>query len=702
MYVCLGATMARVLRQSKRGEDSSTAPVTLVAVDQVLSLCVLGTMSISFRGKPVKIKSLKSCAILAHLALSENLQETRDRLVGLFWSETAEEKARASLRQTFSELRRVCAAVGFGGLHIERDLIALERGSIDVDLWTIFLHAKAGSVHPLLVNTPRLMDKLLEGFEDLDGSFGIWLAAKRQTLREQLLQILECGLTRAELTFDVRCQIARGIVNLDPGHEPAHRFLMRSKAEAGDIAGALRLYKMLWDLLDEEYGEEPSVATQQLVVEIKSRKFGSPSFGEVLRPAEDRCAPRERHSESRAEPCEPRIRLACMAAQTNFVDANKSLLVDRFRQHLIACLVRFREWRVVDRADTPKSTDDGRAASAGYGLEFVAYDAGDAAHVILTLKNVDTDVCVWSERVQLELLGGLDALSSLVRRVAMRLNVYLSSDRLRRFAGKPDVSLDAYDRWLRGQMMMLSFQPADHCRAASIFQDIIQDAPDFSPAYSALVQVRNLEHIVSTGVFRDPERGRETLALARRATQLDPVDSRAELSVGWSLAMLGLFDQAEAHASVAVELNDCDSCTLTLSALIYAYAGKRDRAYRLAQQALDVLPAPGPAHWAYHAVNRFLWGDHEGCAHAAGCAQDVLVGMHGWRLAGLFHAGNDRESVEASPFMELIRSKWIGDCPPTDENITRWLFHQYPIRRPEDKERLRAGLAAAGFAISHD
>ena len=33
---------------------------------------------------------------------------------------------------------------------------------------------------------------------------------------------------------------------------------MQAHAEDGDTAGALRIYKALWELLDEDYGMEPA------------------------------------------------------------------------------------------------------------------------------------------------------------------------------------------------------------------------------------------------------------------------------------------------------------------------------------------------------------------------------------------------------------------------------------------------------------
>ena len=83
------------------------------------------------------------------------------------------------------------------------------------------------------------------------------------------------------------------------------------------------------------------------------------------------------------------------------------------------------------------------------------------------------------------------------------LNVQLSTERLMRLAGEPDVSLDLHDRWLRGQNLMSKFDPESWRRAVAIFRDAIRENPGFSPCYSSLVQMNNIEHFVHPGVFRD-------------------------------------------------------------------------------------------------------------------------------------------------------------------------------------------------------
>src|SRR5215472_18833327 len=80
-----------------------------------LLLSVFGNMSIAFRGNDLKITNRKSSGLLALLALSDNVRETRERLIGILWSESEERKARASLRQALAELRQIFLSLSFYG-----------------------------------------------------------------------------------------------------------------------------------------------------------------------------------------------------------------------------------------------------------------------------------------------------------------------------------------------------------------------------------------------------------------------------------------------------------------------------------------------------------------------------------------------------------------------------------------------------------
>jgi two-component SAPR family response regulator len=81
-----------------------------------LRIRLLGPIMVENEGNPVVISSKKARALLGYLALREGIEVSREMLSGLLWGERSEAQARASLRQTLSELKR---ALGEGSCPVE-------------------------------------------------------------------------------------------------------------------------------------------------------------------------------------------------------------------------------------------------------------------------------------------------------------------------------------------------------------------------------------------------------------------------------------------------------------------------------------------------------------------------------------------------------------------------------------------------------
>lgn len=670
---------------------------------QRLSLNLLGHMSITLGDHAVRIAGRKSRALLGYLALDDSSEETRERLVGLLWSESDEEKARASLRQSIHELREAFAAIGFEGLLAEKQSIALDRSLLSIDLADVISEAESGRVHPRLLATKRLPETLLQGFDSVDPAFGDWLLAKRQTLHDRLLHALESHLRAPGAPRTAVDAIATAVLNLDPTHEEACRQLMRSHAESGDVAGALRLYKALWDLLDTEYDIEPSPLTQDLIVQIKQ---GLPLAGGTTGPQSAHVlrAPEQVWHGERVAPVAPakiapqKFIMSIDAFDVSAVGADKTYLVHGFRHELIACLVRFREWYVKDNAQA--SAKSAAAVPPGVSecrVEASALPMDGAIKLVLTLREAGSDYYIWSDRYQITLANWFEVQQTIVRRITIALNVNLSAERLARIAAQPDVPLQIYDQWLRGQAILQAFSPPDRLEAVEMLKKIIEEAPNFSPGYSSLAQLRNTDHIARPGIYRSRTGERQTLELARKAVQLDPLDSRAQLALAWSLIMAKQYDQSEGPVGLACDLNDSDPWTLTSAALVLAFSARFERARELARQALDLSLSPTHTQWGYQAAIRFLLGDYAGCVEAAALGGDIPRAGPAWAAAAMFHLGRRNEAAaEAQRFLSVIRSSWCGAPQPSDAVIVQWLLHIFPIRRREDWERLRDGLKGAG------
>jgi tetratricopeptide (TPR) repeat protein len=269
-----------------------------------------------------------------------------------------------------------------------------------------------------------------------------------------------------------------------------------------------------------------------------------------------------------------------------------------------------------------------------------------------------------------------------------------------RRAGKPDVSPDLHDRWLRGQSLLFKYDAESWQRAVTIFRDGIRENPTFSPCYSGLVQMYNAERFVHPGLFRDLGTAKATLELAKRAVQLDPIDSRAHLCCGWSYAMALREAEAAPHMELACEVNDNDPWTLLSSAHYYAFCGSIEQARLRANQSLALSAAPPRLGWAYHGTIRFLWGDYAGALAACDRAHGATRLLPAWRAAALFHLGqSDMAREEVKRFLNGIRSLWVGSSAPTDEAVTRWVLQAHPISVRTRWEALRDGLRGAGLPV---
>jgi DNA-binding SARP family transcriptional activator/TolB-like protein len=684
------------------------------AVAPQLTATTLGTLGFEVDGTPLPIGSRKAKAVLACLMLGEKAEETRERLVGLFWSEAPEENARASLRQVVHELRHAFRSRGFDGFTADKKKIALDTKRIAVDLKEIVAAADAGLPHDGMVKTDRLADTLLDGFDSIDPAFGSWLQAKRQTLHDRLIRGLEGGLRSTQNT--ALCEaLANAIIHLDRTHEEACRVLITARADRGDFGGALRLYKGLWDLLETEFDIEPSSDTQSLVVDIRSRMtvtdqavaFRGEPRPEVPGTANhaSNVVPLPLFDAPVVRPAPRNMILTIGPFDAAGAEADKRHVIQGFRHELVASLVRFREWYVRD--DTMGAAGPGREDVASeYRVDATPLAGPDGIRIVLTLRDVHSGTYVWSDRYEISLANWFHAQQAVIRRIAAALNVHLSASRLNRLSNLPDVSLDVFDRWLRAQAMIRTFNAREWPRAAEIFRSIIAEAPNFSPGYSSLVQMQNVAHIVHPGIFRNAAVEREALELARAAAQLDGVDSRAQLCLGWSHAMSRHYDNAELHMGLAAELNENDPWTLISTALFHSFVEQHDRAEAQCKRAGEVAGAVSRLHWVYQSTMEFLRGDYERCITSGIHSGDAIVSNIAWRAAAHWHVGQAEQArASLQKFFAAARQQWNGGNQPAERDMIRWLLHLYPIRDARNWGRLRDGLAAAGAdvaGIQHD
>lgn len=212
----------------------------------------------------------KRLALLAYLVLDRpGDPHRRDTLLGLFWPEREEERARAALRKSLHYLRRSLgedALVGHGeesvGVRTDRircDALEFERG-LDAGDPALALELYGGD----------LLDGL---FVSEAPGFERWLDRRRWELRD-LASRAAWELAEAELVAGNPVGAAhwgRRAYGIDPIGEAGLRRLLGLLDRVGDRAGAILAFEEAARRLEPE-GIEPAPQTRALIEDIRSRE----------------------------------------------------------------------------------------------------------------------------------------------------------------------------------------------------------------------------------------------------------------------------------------------------------------------------------------------------------------------------------------------------------------------------------------------
>lgn len=193
----------------------------------------------------------------------------RDELVGVFWPESTDSRARAALRQAVHYLRvqlgeEVIVGRGSGALGIAPE-------TIDCDALRFRRDLDAGHDRAAL---DRYGGELLPGFLLSDApTFERWLERERRRLAgaavDASLRAAREAEERGNLTEAVRW--TRRAMDIDPTREAVARRLISLLDRTGDRASAVATYERLATRLREELDVEPAPETSELVETVRSR-----------------------------------------------------------------------------------------------------------------------------------------------------------------------------------------------------------------------------------------------------------------------------------------------------------------------------------------------------------------------------------------------------------------------------------------------
>jgi DNA-binding SARP family transcriptional activator len=226
---------------------------------------LLGGFHVTLDGEDVDVPG---CAekLVAFIALQDREVE-RSYVASSLWMEKSESRAQANLRSCLWRLRRVpvplVATVG--------TKVRLARGVL-VDLHEVTVHARQ-LIEPQRALAVSDIDPHLLRLELLPDWYDDFVEVRREHLRQMRLHALEAMAARcAKIGATTGAiDLALTVVAADPLRESAHRLVVRLHLDEGNIAEALRHYRLARRLMHEELGIEPTSELRALVAPWLSR-----------------------------------------------------------------------------------------------------------------------------------------------------------------------------------------------------------------------------------------------------------------------------------------------------------------------------------------------------------------------------------------------------------------------------------------------
>ncbi len=612
---------------------------------------------------PIALRSRMTQALLGYLAVVPGNREQLDRLATLLWPDRTMEQARRALNSAIRQAQRALERASSGALQRSGSMLALRCDRLSIDVGNVLEKLERGEVDVLLQQRPDLAASVLLGFEDVSRLFNAWLKVTRHNLHEQVVAGLEALLDRFDLDDPALRHAASVLTLVEPSHEQAVRQLIRHYGAVGNAAAAKRAYERLEQVLKDDYGISPSPATVAVMRALNTQR-------PVAR-APDGAKGREAHR--------PVIAVAPLVTSSE----RFGYAVTGLRSELIASLSKFREWVVIE------APESGASLEPSYLLNGELSSAGQDVQVVFTLQEVPTRKIVWSDSYSVSRESWPHVQSRLLGKIASTLEVYLSQDRLSRILGAPTYDLDTYDSWLKGEHLLTFWSPETEVEAKACFEYAIAQDPSFAPAYASLASVLNSRRFIWPGAEADEQERQRALELSQRAMEIDPLDTRNQMVVAWSTALVQEYEQAEVHFELAVGLNPNDPSTLVSAALGMAYLGRLDRALELLERVEALSSMLHDYQWSHIATLRCLVGDFEGAIRAADRSGNVIVDTPGWKAIALCRLGRKKEAADALAQMcESAAAAWHGSAAADRAAVLSWFFSIFPIRSKKTKAAL--------------
>jgi TolB-like protein/DNA-binding SARP family transcriptional activator/Flp pilus assembly protein TadD len=617
----------------------------------MIQLQLLGAIELRRDGVDVRsvLVQAKRLALLAYLRMAPGFVP-REKLLGLFWPESDDERARNALRQSLHFLRRSLGdevVVGRGDQEV-----GIDASQVDCDAAAVAKAVSAGRLEDAL--SLYRGDFMTGFFVDDAPDLERWIEDERAKYRLMAVraswELCERHAARREHASAIAW--ARRAVAIEPLGEARVRRLMTLLGEAGERAHALEAFDEFKRRLAAEHELSPSPETLRLAEQLRASPTGAveepqPGARTEAEPVVDAPARTPYHTAPAKPPATHRrwralVPMALVgvviavawfargrqpelaAAQPPSVavlpflnlsgDPANVYFSDGVTEEILNVLARVPGLKVAARTSSFAFRDNAvgidsiaRALAVNHVLEGSVRTDSNHVRITAQLIEASSGFHIWSDTYDRELNDIFTVQDEIAAAIAKQLQIELSGN-FWGVSARETKEPEAYRLLLRALHTFRTPSPENYAQSATLLEEAIHRDANYARAYGALANV--LLWQAAFGWTAQDSAYTRAERLARRGLEIGATPE-AHLALARLAEMQAWApDSADAHFLRALALNPADARTLQQRALFLARSQRGDEAIAAGRRATELDPLH-PGSWSNFAAVLSMLGREE-------------------------------------------------------------------------------------------
>jgi DNA-binding SARP family transcriptional activator/tetratricopeptide (TPR) repeat protein len=635
----------------------------------------------------------KAFVLLTILASAEGRSATRSQIRTILWADSDRDKGNASLRQLIARIHRIEQISGVVLLSTEGEAVALTSScQVDyADFLAAIRHHHASDAKSDIDGRCEALTELwrgalLEGIAFGEAALDEWLEAAREQMRQRFLEAGRNLFTLPQHA-DAQWRLAVRILEVDRTEEAAYRCMMRICIARGDRGLGLRVFTRCRRVLYADLATEPDDETLALAAQLQdpaaARSNAAAKIGE---------RPEERTHGATASGGPPRRQVpVVMVVPLVGLGLGETLssLTSGLAEDIIVGLTRFRRFAVV-AAQTPgvmplkdRCLENGLSVfDIDYTVSLSLMPAAHGYRLAVRLTDASNAEVLWGTNPEFTMATVGDTFDRLIR-LTVRTLVDAIDTRQMNMAMTAEY-VPAYALCVQGRRLLHKSDLLAIRRAKKLFKQALAQVPDYPQALIGIARATSEESLIRGMVEQDLLK--EAVALANRASELDPLDGRALREKGRASLYMRRYEESLEAFDAAIGLNPDDADILSDYADALAHVGEPQRGLPLSRRAMELNPTqPDDYVWTLGSIHYQL-GEYQ-------TALDALRPMEGSAatarlLSACAAQVGDRDL--AHRYSQIVRENY----PKFEVETVREIV---PNRNSADADHLIDGLRLAGL-----